>query len=150
VKLRELLSSEAWTGREPAGGAVAMLIAPVALWFYMNLASGAGWTDVALLAWCFVLGWPFAAVTMLCFGIPVLVFLRVRGKSGGPLALALGGALAGGAAYFTMVVVGGWITDSPNAPFTLEQLGMYALGAVTGAHCGLCYYAVAVHAWRRA
>lgn len=125
-----------------------MIVAPLVLWFYMTLVIGGDWTDGSLLGYCLALGWPFALLTMLFFGVPVLMFLKTRGKKG-PLALALGGALAGGAAYFTMMVVlalSAW--NNAAAPFTLE-LAMYALGAVTGAHCGLCYYLVVHHTWHQ-
>lgn len=147
--LSKVKRSEFWAGREPVGCAVAVIAAPLVLWFYMNLFFGGRWTDGDLLGYCFALGGPFALLTMLLFGVPVLRFLKARGKTG-PLALALGGALAGGAAYFTMVVVlafSAW--NTPAAPFTLEQLAMYALGALTGAHCGLCHYFVAHHPWHR-
>lgn len=147
--LHDVTRSEFWAGREPVGGAVAVIVAPLVLWFYMTLFLGGDWTDGSLLFYCFAFGGPFAALTMLLIGSPVLMFLKARGKEG-PLALALGGAFAGGTAYFTMVIVLAFsVWEAPTAPFTLEQLAMYALGALIGAHCGFCHYLVAHHTWRR-
>ncbi len=133
------------TWRDGVAAAVAILIAPVVVWFYVNLLlipfeGAALWTDTLVASSIFLTTWPFAAGTMFVFGLPLLVYLTKTERTG-PLPIVLGGALAGAAAYFALNCT--LALFARGTVFTLEMACMYSLGALTGAHCGLAYHLVA-------